>query len=150
MSHLLRHFDSEKTESALQNLRSQIAQCQTRAAPPLFRFQDRAGFVKCVEAVCQLEQIICQDVWTKTVQRMWNKLGELTQPFGEIDLGQFGEAKWHWLPANLLIGRMPMPRFACFAKDGSNPDIRVLQIRRGVSMKCEHLVPGTNVIDHPA
>ena len=53
--HFFRHFDSKKIETALQNAPGEIAQCQTRTARGFFRFQDRAGLIKCVEAVRQLE-----------------------------------------------------------------------------------------------
>ena len=48
--------------------RRQFAERETRAARRLFRFQDRAGFVKRVEAVGQLEEIIRQNVRPKIVQ----------------------------------------------------------------------------------
>src|SRR5713101_7925830 len=53
-------MDSQKIETALQNAPCKGAQCQTRAPCRFFRFQDRAGFIKCVKTICQLEQIICE------------------------------------------------------------------------------------------
>ena len=41
------------------------------------------------------------------------------------------------------------PRLGRFSKDRADPDIGVLQIRRGVSLQRQHLVPGKNVIGHP-
>src|ERR1700745_1342942 len=72
VSHLLGHFDPKKSETALQNTRREVDQCQTRAARRFFRFQDRAGLIKSVKAVCQLEEIVRQNVWTKTVQHLGN------------------------------------------------------------------------------
>ncbi len=69
-SHLFRHFDSEKIETALQNSPGEIAQCKPRTARRLFRFQDRARFVECVEAVGQLEQVVRQNVRTKIIQHL--------------------------------------------------------------------------------
>ena len=54
-SHLLGHLDSKKIETALQDSPGEIAQCQSRPARRFFRFQDRTGLIKCVEAVRQLE-----------------------------------------------------------------------------------------------
>ena len=50
-SHLFRHFDPEQIETALQHSPGEIAQCKPRTARRLFRFQNRASFVKRVEAV---------------------------------------------------------------------------------------------------
>src|SRR5215510_930104 len=65
--HPLRRFDPQKLQAALQNSRGKIAQRQTRTARRFLCFQHGASFVKRVEAVRQLEQIIRQNVWTEPV-----------------------------------------------------------------------------------
>ena len=69
----------------------QIAQRQTRTARRFVRFQNRAGFVKGVETVGQLEQIIGQNVRPKIIQHLRNDFGELAQPFREIDFRRLGQ-----------------------------------------------------------
>ena len=61
------------------NARRQFAQRETRAARRLFGFQDRAGFVKRVEAVGQLEEIIRQHVRTEIVQDGRDDFGKLAE-----------------------------------------------------------------------
>src|SRR5262249_6782609 len=57
--------------------------------------------------------------------------------------------KWHWLPANLFIGRMPMPRVTRFTEDRANPDVCILQIRRGGPVQRKELVTGKKIIGSP-
>ncbi len=83
--HLFRHFDPQKIETALQHSPAEIAQCQTRTARRLWRFQDGTGFIKCVKAVRQPKQIICQNVRAKIVQYLWDDFHKLTETFCEID-----------------------------------------------------------------
>ncbi len=85
--HFLWHFDPQKIETALQNPSIEIAQCQARTARRLWRFQDRTGFIKCVKAVRQPKQIICQNVWAKIVQYLWDDFRELAETFCEINFG---------------------------------------------------------------
>src|SRR5262249_13510270 len=85
------HFNAEKIQTALQYSRSKIRQQQTRTAGWFLRFQHGACFVKGVEAVRQLEQIICKDVRTKSVQHLRNDFRELTNPFGKIEFGRFDQ-----------------------------------------------------------
>src|ERR1043166_2378306 len=91
--HLLRHLDSKKFQPALQNSPGKIAQGQTRTARRFLRLQDGASFVECVEAVGQFEQIICQNVWAKPIQHLWNYFSEPTQTFRQIQFGGVGKRK---------------------------------------------------------
>ena len=55
-----------------------------------------------MEAVRQLEQIICKDVRTKSVQHLRNDLCKLTNSFGKIEFGGLAEqivatGLWHVL-----------------------------------------------------
>lgn len=53
--------------------------------------QHRAGFVESVEAVCQLEEVIREDVWAKVVQDRGDDFGELVEAFCERELGGFAQ-----------------------------------------------------------
>src|SRR5512133_1629028 len=92
-----------------------------------------------MEAVRQLEQMICKDVRTKPVQHLRNDLRELTNSFGKINLRRLAEDQIVNFRRNL----------ACFTKDRANSDVRILQIRRGVPVQRKHLVPRENVICRP-
>src|SRR5438045_6135037 len=133
MSHFFRNFDAEKIETALQNPPAKIAQCEPLTADWVFRLQNGTRFVERVKAVRQLEQIICQNVRAKTVQHLRDDFRELAETFCEIDFAAIGE--------NQLVDFRR--GFASFAKNRANSHIRVLQIRRGVSLKVKHPVPGT-------
>src|SRR5439155_20239561 len=126
-------------ETALQNAPGKIAQCQTRAPCGFFRFQDRAGFIKCVKTICQLEQIICENVWTKIPQHLWDDFCELAQMFCEMNFREITEGEF----VDLRHG------VASFSKNGTNPHKSVLQIWRRVSLQGEHLLPRKNIICHP-
>ena len=71
--------------------------------------------------------------------------------FGEIDLRGLVSSRSDGLQPSVCDVRREavMRRFACFAKNRANPDISILQIRRGVPVQRKHLVPGKNVICHP-
>src|SRR6476661_6332942 len=92
-----------------------------------------------MEAVSQLEKIICEDVRTKPVQHLRNNLCELTNAFGKIKFGGIAEDELVNFRGSL----------ACFTKDRANSDIRILQIRRSVPVQRKHLVPRKNVICGP-
>ena len=82
--HLFGDLDSEKIQAAMKNPRRQLAERETRASRRLLRFQNRAGFVKRVEAVGQLEEIIRQNVGPKIVQNRRDDFAELTESRGQI------------------------------------------------------------------
>src|SRR5437899_5003909 len=151
--HPFRHFDPEKIETALQNSPGEIAQCQTRAARGFFRFQDRTGFVKCVKAVRQLEQIICQNVRAKIVQHLWDYFRELTKTLCEINFGTIIEDQFATAGVCVAAATAGLADLWCgfvgFAKNGTNSHISVLQIWRRVSLQGEHLLPRKNIICHP-
>src|SRR6476620_12521311 len=92
-----------------------------------------------MEAVSQLEKIICEDVRTKPVQHLRNNLCELTNAFGKIKFGGIAEDE-------LVNFRRSL---ACFTKDRANSDVRILQIRRSVSVQRKHPVPRKNIICRP-
>src|SRR5207244_9082399 len=92
-----------------------------------------------MKTVRQYEQIICKDVRTKSVQHLWNDLRKLTNSFGKIKFGRLGENE-------LVNFRCSL---ACFTKDRANSDVRILQIRRSVSVQRKHPVPRKNIICCP-
>src|SRR5215467_429450 len=140
--HSFRHLDSEKVEPALQNSPGKVTQGQTRTARRFLRFQNGASFVECVEAVGQLEQIICQNVWPKPIQHLWNDFSELTQTFRQI---QFGGIFQRQGCSHRPVARLTLPwqrrGFTRFTKDRADPDVRILQIWRGVPVQRKHPVP---------
>src|SRR6266404_2400323 len=85
--HPFRNFDPEKLKAALQNASGQIAQREPRTARRFVGLQDRAGFVKRMEGVCELEQIIRQNVRPKIAQHLRHHLGKLTETLSQMDLG---------------------------------------------------------------
>src|SRR5207302_11272493 len=91
-----------------------------------------------MKAVRELEQVIRQNVWPKIVQHLRNNLGELAKPPGQTYLRSVVKNKILYLRGD----------FARFAEDRTDPDVSVLQIRSGVSLQCQHLVPRKNVIGH--
>src|SRR6185369_1170784 len=105
-----------------------------------------------METICQLEQIIREDVWPKPIQYLRNNFRKLTNSFGKIDFRGIGEFQGvtAWAAVGLRCdGWEAVTRFPCFTKNRANSDIRILQIRRGVSVQRKHLVPRKNVICRP-
>src|SRR5205807_2608719 len=113
-------------------------------------FQDRTRFIERMKAVGQLEQVIGQNIRPKIVQYLRDDLGELTKFFRQRDLGRLVQDK-RWSHGALPPCFAPTERggYTRFAKDGADPDIRVLKIWRGVSLQSQHFVPGKHVIGHP-
>jgi len=124
-SHLLRHLDPEQLEALGQNPRRQLAKRETGAACGLLRLQNRAGFVKRVEAVGQLEEIICQNVRPEIVQNRWNDFAELTKPEGQIPF--FRRGQHEFLRRDKLFARFP--------KNRADADVGVLQVRCRVPLE---------------
>src|SRR5262249_47888427 len=91
--HSFWHLNPKKVQPALQDVSGKIAQGQTRTPRRFLCFQDGASFVECVEAVGELEQIICQNVWAKPIQHLWNDFSELTQTFRQIQFGGMSKHK---------------------------------------------------------
>src|SRR5260370_23546417 len=103
-----------------------------------------------METVGKFEQVIRQHVGTKIVQELRNNFSELEQAFGEIDLGRFVQDEFvdpcsHGpacragaLQRRVARLRLDAPQgrgYISFAKDGTNADVSILQIRRSVSLQ---------------
>src|SRR5947199_10472250 len=98
-----------------------------------------------MEAVRHVEQVVCENIWPKIIQHLRNDFGELTHAFGEINFGGIGKGKGcsHGPVTRLfmisLCINVPQRRgysgFDCFAKNRTNPDVRVLQVWRRVSLQ---------------
>src|SRR4030095_13527631 len=92
-----------------------------------------------MEAVRQLEEIVGENIWTKSIQHWRNDLRELAKSFGKVNLRSLAEDELANFRRSL----------ACFTKDRANSDIRILQIRRSVPVQRKHLVPRKNIICRP-
>ena len=114
--HLFRNLDPQQLEALRQYAGRQLAKRQARAARRLFGFQHRAGFVKRVEAVGQLEEIIRQDVRPEVVQNRWNDFAKLTEPKGESLFLRRVQRDLRW--RDKFLARLPENR--------ADADIRVL------------------------
>src|SRR4051795_1499181 len=97
-----------------------------------------------MKSIRQLEQIIRKDVWPEIVQHLRNDLCELSQSFRKSQLARSLQNEIR----RLRRTASPARTFAGFTEDRADADIRVLQIRRGVALQREHLVPRKNVIGH--
>ena len=91
-----------------------------------------------MEAVREFEQVGCENIRAKIVQYLRNDLAELAKLFRQNKFSRFGQHQLVHLRRRLLR----------FPKNRTDPDVSVLQIRRGVSLERQHLAPGKNVIGH--
>src|ERR1041385_1148440 len=87
--HFFGHFNAQQIETALQNAGGQIAKRQSRRAQSFFRFQNRTSLVEAVKAICELEQVIRENIWAETIQYLRNDFGELTKFFCQSDFRLF-------------------------------------------------------------
>src|ERR1700720_614081 len=103
-----------------------------------------------METVGEFEQVVRENIGTEIVEHLRNDLGKLAQAFGEIDLGGFVQDEFVDLcshgPAcragalrrRVARLRLDAPQgrgYISFAKDRTNADVSILQIRRSVSLQ---------------
>ena len=84
-----------------------------------------------MEAVRDLEEIICKNIRTEIVQDLRDNFRKLTQLFGKVDFDATAENQL----VDLRFG------YAGFPENLANSHICILQIRRRISLERQHFVP---------
>ncbi len=135
--HRLGDFDAEDFQALLEDFGGHFAQGEASGALGTFGFEHGAILVEAREVAGQIVEICAEKIRAVILGDGFEDQAEVQQVFGQSEF--FGSAERDFAAATGVIE-------IAFAENTADAGVGVLQIRRGVALERQHLVPTEDVI----
>lgn len=136
--HLFNGFDAEDFEALAEDFRGEVAEDEAAGAFGGFGLEHGAVLIEPREMTGEFVEVIAEEIRAIFFGGEFEDDAEIEQVFRE---GEFGGL----VERNFCIRALGAGD-AAFAEDAADARVRVLQVRRGVAVQREHLVPTEHVI----